>query len=438
LKILLVQTPTGRMEKPIYPLGLAHLAGAIKDEHEVLAFDPAFNRQPLFELKKKIIDFKPDAICLSLRNIDSGFLVGNYWYYHALTPTLDAIRSTGFDRAIVIGGAAFTLFARQIMEEQPQIDIGLVYEAENTLPKLLKNLDQLNNVPSALWRNDNTIIENPLDTPPDLHYLPRAAYDIVDPSPYCDIPFAVGVQSKRGCALKCSYCTYPYLERGMRLRPPEEVVAEVEALAKLGVRDFALVDSEFGKPRDHALSIAHALTKAGSPLRFSVWLSEDECDSEMIDALWNAGLHHIEFSPDAYDDRMLSMIGKTIKTSDIDQAISNVERHGKAAAAINFFVGSPGESISTFRRKIKLRGRIKAGLRERYAGFGLAVIRIYPHTELYKRSIQENFLDENTNLLHKAVHYYKGFPVTLAFKMLLWIRKLMGKDRVTKQNLSWQ
>lgn len=438
MKVLLVQTPTGRLEKPIYPLGLAHLAGALKDEHEVIAFDPAFMQRPLTDLRSIISEYKPEVICLSLRNIDSGFLVGNYWYYKALSPTLNAIRSTGYDGAIIVGGAAFTLFAEQIMREQPQIDFGIAYEAEKTLPLLLANLSKPEIAPSALWRKENKVVENRADMPPDLQILPRAAYDIVDPRPYKEVPFSVGIQSKRGCALSCTYCTYPFLERGMRVRPASEVVAEVEALARLGLRDFALVDSEFGKPRAHAMEITQALAQAGVPLRFSVWLSEDECDGAMIDALWSAGLHHIEFSPDAYDDGMLAELGKNIKSSDIDQALSNVENQRKAAAAINFFIGSPGENIKTFWKKIKLRKRIKGMLKERYAGFGMAVIRIYPHTALYKKTIKEKMLSEETDLLHQAVHYYKGFPVTFAFRMLLWIRKLMGKDRINKQDLSWQ
>ena len=46
---------------------------------------------------------------------------------------------------------------------------------------------------------------------------------------------AVPLQTKRGCALKCSYCVYNNIEgHAYRLRPPSEVVDEIETLAELG------------------------------------------------------------------------------------------------------------------------------------------------------------------------------------------------------------
>jgi hypothetical protein len=39
------------------------------------------------------------------------------------------------------------------------------------------------------------------------------------------------IRSKRGCPLRCSYCSYPLIEgRRGRLRDPEKVVDEVEAI----------------------------------------------------------------------------------------------------------------------------------------------------------------------------------------------------------------
>jgi anaerobic magnesium-protoporphyrin IX monomethyl ester cyclase len=438
MKVLLVQTPNGRLEKPIYPLGLAHLAGALGSSYELVCYDPAFSIAPLRDLVKLVRSFKPEVVCVSLRNIDSGFLVGNFWYYRALAPTLKAIRSAGYNGPIILGGAGFSLFAPQIMAEQPEADLGIVFEAEEALPRLLSDLSHPEQVPGTFWRQNEEIKSSMVAPAGDLTHLPRANYAVVDPKPYRDIPFAVGVQSKRGCALRCAYCTYPWLERTLRLRPGADVLAEVEELARLGMRDFTFVDSEFGKPRPHALELAKGLGDIGNKLAFSVWLSEDECDTEMVNLLKRGCLHHIEFSPDAYDDGMLTKLGKNITRNDIDKALETVAKDDKIGASFNFFVGSPGETIGTLWRKFRFRSRVKHMLGERYMGMGFATIRIYPHTALWEQATsRDHTFPHDYDLLHNARYYYRGFPATFAFRTVLWLRNMMGKNRAPLQDLSW-
>jgi len=438
VKVLLVQTPNGRLEKPIYPLGLAHLAGALSGTHELACYDPAFSSAPLRDLIKLIRSFQPEAVCVSLRNIDSGFLVGNFWYYRALVPTLKAIRHAGFGGPIILGGAGFSLFALQIMTEQAEADLGIVFEAEETLPRLLSDLSHPEQVPGTFWRQNSEVKSSLVAPAGDLTHLPRANYTVVDPRPYREIPFAVGVQSKRGCALHCAYCTYPWLERKLRLRPVAEVLAEVEELARLGLKDFTFVDSEFGKPRPHALELAQGLGDIRSKLAFSVWLSEDECDKEMVDLLKRGGLDHIEFSPDAYDDGMLAQLGKNITRQDIDKALETVAGDNDVGAAFNFFVGSPSETMGTLWRKFRFRSRVKHMLGERYMGMGFATIRIYPHTAIWEQATsRDHIFAPDYDLLHNAKYYYRGFPATFAFRTLLWLRDIMGKNRVPSQDLTW-
>jgi radical SAM superfamily enzyme YgiQ (UPF0313 family) len=462
VKVLLVQTPNGRLEKPIYPLGLAHLAGALIDKHELACYDPAFSSTPLRDLVKLVRSFQPEVVCISLRNIDSGFLVGNFWYYRALAPTLKAIRYAGFGGPIILGGAGFSLFAPQIMAEQNEADLGIVFEAEEALPHLLADLSHPGQVPGTFWRHNGEVKSSllapsvgaqgiaplhshnrevkssPIAPAGDLARLPRANYAVVDPKPYREIPFAVGVQSKRGCALRCAYCTYPWLERTLRLRPIAEVLAEVEELARLGMRDFTFVDSEFGKPRPHAVELAKGLGEIGNKLAFSVWLSEDECDSEMVNLLKRGGLHHIEFSPDAYDDGMLAKLGKNLKREEIDRALEVVAKDDRTGAAFNFFVGSPGETVGTLWRKFRFRSRVKHLLGERYMGMGFATIRIYPHTALWEQTTsRDHTFPLDYDLLHSAKYYYRGFPATFAFRIVLWLRNMMGKNRAPLQDLRW-
>ena len=64
------------------------------------------------------------------------------------------IRQHAPEATVVLGGSAFTLFARRLMEEVPEVDVAVSGEAEAAFPLLLQNLRTPGAVPGALWRTD--------------------------------------------------------------------------------------------------------------------------------------------------------------------------------------------------------------------------------------------------------------------------------------------
>ena len=74
----------------------------------------------------------------------------------------------------------------------------------------------------------------------------------------------IGLQTQRGCRLRCVYCAYPHIE-GRSVRPfdVEAVAAEARALEALGARFLILTDAVFNGAAEHALAVAGALRRAG-------------------------------------------------------------------------------------------------------------------------------------------------------------------------------
>ncbi|MDI7276392.1 MAG: hypothetical protein QME94_10460, partial [Anaerolineae bacterium] len=71
------------------------------------------------------------------------------------------------------------------------------------------------------------------------------------------------VQTRRGCAFRCVYCTYPALE-GTTYRPKEPALLaeEIEEMARrTGSRSFEFVDSTFNAPLPYALEVCAELSR---------------------------------------------------------------------------------------------------------------------------------------------------------------------------------
>ena len=124
---------------------------------------------------------------------------------------------------MAVGGAGFSMFAKEIMERHQRLDFGLVLEAEESLPELLHNLEQPEQVAGIYFRTADEVRYTGDRLLPVFPSAPYPRRDFLDLQPYLQIPFSMGVRTKRGCALKCAYCNYPFLNgQRFRLRTVEQ------------------------------------------------------------------------------------------------------------------------------------------------------------------------------------------------------------------------
>ncbi|MDP2970956.1 MAG: cobalamin-dependent protein, partial [Deltaproteobacteria bacterium] len=66
MKILLISVNRERMPSPVFPLGLAYIARALKDGgHTIEVMDLCFSQNVLDDLKEALTRFRPDLIGLS-------------------------------------------------------------------------------------------------------------------------------------------------------------------------------------------------------------------------------------------------------------------------------------------------------------------------------------------------------------------------------------
>src|SRR3989338_9071561 len=201
MKLLLVQSYLGGNEPLAFPLGLACIAAQLNG-HMLRGFDANTSTHPFDELKEIIKDFSPEVIGLSLRNIDSTNKREVVFYYSYLKKTIDAIKEVS-DAKIMVGGSGFSMFAREIMEEEPRIDYCIFLEGEITVPALLDNISSHEGVKGIFYRKDGNTVFTGAGGQVDLNDVGLPDRGFIPVGNYKDVPEAIGIETKRGCALKC-------------------------------------------------------------------------------------------------------------------------------------------------------------------------------------------------------------------------------------------
>src|SRR3990167_8308045 len=232
MKVLLVQSYLGGAEPRIFPIGLACLKSSLPVDYDVMVYDTNTSESPFGDLAKIVKDFVPDVIGISLRNIDSTNKRKAVFYYGYLKDAIDVIKTCSNAR-IIVGGSGFSIFAKEIMEDEPRIDYGVFLEGEVTFPKLLQNLDSPENVESVFYRKNGKVFFPVPGRQVDLNGINLPDRGAIPLDKYKKIPEAIVVETKRGCILDCIYCIYGFLNgKELRLRDPMKVVDEIELLVK--------------------------------------------------------------------------------------------------------------------------------------------------------------------------------------------------------------
>lgn len=412
MRIALVQSWLGEgVGEPVFPIGLASLAASLPG-HAVAAFDPnVAGPDPMAALAGWLRDFSPDLTGISLRNIDSTNTRVNVSYLEPFAATLQAARreTTG---PVVVGGAGFSMFATAVMAAYPAIDYGVALEGETAFAGLVEALargDRPSAVPSLYCRaEDGQAFFTGETTKIDLSGLPSPDFAILPMAPYLAVPWGVGVETKRGCALSCVYCPYGFLNgRRYRAKAPEQVAAEIIALRDVhGVPRFTFLDSVFNFPSDHAVAVMEAMVAAGATLPWSAWFAERGLTRDFLELARRAGCDTVIFSPDAFGDTALRRLGKASSVAEITAAYELVRDMGCFEVSYNFFKNPPGQTLGAALAMLRFIFRARREMGKK-AHFELNSIRVEPHTALARLAVAEGLIAPDADLLQPVMYSQK-------------------------------
>jgi len=439
MKILLIQALTVHDQPPIYPLGICCVASYLQD-HEVKMLDLNTESNMEKALDDNISGLKPDVIGISLRNIKVAMPGAHKSCYNENIELIKKLRQKAPENSrIVIGGAAFSLYADYIMNDISEIDFGIFSEGEVSFSELLNNLDDPGKVKGIYFRdNGNVTFTGYGDTFDFENSLPPRR-DLLDIKKYLVQPVCIGVMSKRGCVYNCIYCSDIFLlGKKIRARTPSSVVDEIEDLVtNYGVKDVQFADQVFNFPIEHAISICRELIERNVKVDWGAWLSVKPLSTELLELMEKAGCKMINFSPDSASNGVLKKQGKGITEKDLTNSYKMM-KNINVNVDYSFMFNGPGESLTSFYKMIMFLKRAKLNLRKKlniHANF-MVPMRIYPHSRLHDIAIEDRIVSPDDNLIEPR--FYNPFPLSVLLGFIvrtsgfLWRivqkgKKLLGK-----------
>lgn len=265
----------------------------------------------------------PDIVGLSVRNIDNVDYEDFNYFYKELDHVVRTIKQKC--NTLLLGGAGFSIFAPEIMNQNKSIDYGIVQEGEETIVEFLQCIERSKSVYSikGIYYWDGKILHFTGERKPinfSKSMIPDRSYFEIDKY---NKPLCMGVQTKRGCSLKCSYCTYPFLNKHTeRFRNPSSVVDEIEQMVNNhGIKEIIFCDDIFNNPLNHSIGIINGIIGRNIKVKWSAWFDVGSTDKEFIRLAIKSGCYRFCFSTEAVIDSSLNQLQKNFSAKQADQLI---------------------------------------------------------------------------------------------------------------------
>jgi len=406
MNVLIINSNRHMQPMTVLPAGACIVAEAAERAgHAVRLLDLAFARNPLRAAEKEIEAHPPDLVGISVRNIDNNELRSPIEFPQQVAELAEAIRRKR-SVPIVLGGAAVGLMPEALLRVTGA-QWAVLSDGESVFPGLL---DALSNgrdpkgIPSLAWLEDGSFGRSPGNghVAMDECLVPDFGRWL-DLKRYLSAMAVVPLQTKRGCAEKCVYCTYHFADGpGHRVAPPASVVEAVRTLAARGIRDVEFVDSVFNQPYDHAMEICQRLAAARLGVRLhTMELNPHPLDNDLFDAMEQAGFASAALTAESAADAALEGLGKGYDAATVRRVADVVARHRIPCMWV-FLLGGPGETEATVRETLRFA---QTAIRRTDLAFFSVGIRIYPGAGIEAIARRQGLLTVPPEEMLKPVFY---------------------------------
>jgi radical SAM superfamily enzyme YgiQ (UPF0313 family) len=414
MRVLFISANTEKINMPALPLGLACVATATrKSGHDVAMVDLMTEKDTRSVLRGAIEGFRPDMIGISVRNIDDQNMENPRFLLDPVKKVVAGCRSLS-KATIVLGGAGYSIFPERALSFLGA-DMGIQGEGEVVFPGLIERMERGASLsglaglylPGQGLGCKRTFAKN-------LDVLPLPDIELW-PLPSQKERLWMPVQTRRGCPLSCSYCSTGTIEgRVIRRHSPEAIVQWISGRRKAGVHQFYFVDNTFNLPPSHAKEICRKLIDHGLNIRWWSILYPKHVDKELVGLMARAGCEQVSMGFESGSERILKNMNKRFAPKEVHQISEMLSEHGIRRMGFLLF-GSPGETRESVEESLVFADSLNLDTLKITVG-----VRIYPHTSLARKAIDDGVISPRDDLLFPRFYLARGLEDWLPETLKKW------------------
>ena len=450
MRILLINPPHtaigSRIPKEhLPPLGLLSLGGPLIDAgHEVALLDAEIGPLSQDEIVRRVVMHQPQAILIGHSGSTSA---------HPVVCELTKRFRHALPRVHILYGGVFpTYHYREVLEQEPQIDVIVRGEGEvtaRTLMEALSHSKDLQRVAGIAFRRDGVIIETPPATMIEDLDAHRIGWELVDLRRYSYYGGrrAVVMQFSRGCPHKCNYCGQRGFWARWRHRDPVKFAREIAWLHRVhGVEVFNLADENPTVNKQAWRELCEAIIAENIKVTIIGSTRADDIvrDADILHLYRRAGVERFLLGIENTDETTLEKIRKGTTTTTDREAIRLLRRHGIISLVTwvtDFDEVTDGDFVRSLRQLLS------------YDPDQIMPLHITPHrwTAYYRSATQRRIIQPDQrrwDYKHQvlATRYMSPWRIFLWVKFVEVVLQLRPKaiwrswlqpDRAARAGMSW-
>jgi len=210
-------------------------------------------------------------------------------------------------------------------------------------------------------------------------------------------------QTRRGCALGCSYCSTASIEgTTLRRRHPATVAGHIRRHFAAGFRRFYCTDNTFNLPADYARDLCRALVKNALPVSWTCIVYPYRVGEELVADMARAGCVEVSLGFESGSPAMLKNMNKRFSLVDVRHAARLFHRQGIRLTGF-MMLGGPGETRDTVRESLAFADSLPLDCLKITTG-----IRIYPGTGLASIAVAHGVVAADDDLLYPRFYCAEG------------------------------
>lgn len=322
-----------------HPIDFVYLSGLLREHYELHLVDAIVDCLSIEKSLRLIRDLQPDVIIGLIGSVSYEEDVG---FYRALSKQTSA-------RLLLIGDVLIDNREARLHELDFADAFGHDFSDASVLAFLQGKRDALTNI---TFRAHDRIHTAPLARPRHENFeLPIPAHHLFSNKDY-RYPFVrkrrfATVMTEFGCPYHCTFCIMSTL--GWKIRPVHNVLAELESVHGLGIRELFFLDQTFALQKPRALELLHAMQSRQYDFGWLCFTRPDILDDEILMEMKKAGCHTLILGLESGDDAVLAAAKKDYVRDEVLAGFQRCAAHGLRTVA-TVIIGLPEETEDSFQR----------------------------------------------------------------------------------------